>query len=77
MTQATKYWIHEEGKLGNLPFNGQITEYDRWPTLHYYGTLTLASPVENPEDYGLVLYTEDSADREAEANALYRAETRC
>lgn len=72
----TKYWISEEGKLGNLPFNGQILKYDDWPTVHYYGTVTLKSPVENPEAHGLVLYTEESADREAEANAQYRAEMR-
>lgn len=56
---------------------GIIESVDYSPTLHYYGTVYLTRPLtlEEEESFSLYPVTDDSEEREAEAGALYRAET--
>lgn len=55
-----------------------VVSSDWTPTMYYYGTVTLSVALSDAdqERFGLVPYTAEGADAQAEYGALYAAETR-
>lgn len=74
---TTTYYRRRREGLYPLFDAGVLVSSDDTPTLHYYGTVEAARPLslQEQEDYDLVPCTPEAVDNEAEAGALYRAET--
>jgi hypothetical protein len=74
----TTYYKSRPSGYHGLFLAGAVVRSDDDATLHYYGTITLRQPLpgDECESLGLTLADDDARDREAEAGALYRAETR-
>lgn len=71
---TAKFWMCRSSIDSRL--SGRVVEADFSPTLYYYGTAVIAGDLTDAEaeDMGLYRWSDDSADRQAEAGALYRAE---
>jgi len=67
----TKYYSHRDHIHPSLI--GIVVDADWTPTQLHYGTIITSVPVENPDRFGLVEYSDDLADFMAECAAEYRA----
>lgn len=73
---AHKFWLTASSVHPSL--SALVEEADFTPTLYYYGTVILSQDVapEDEERLGLFRWSDDSADYQSEAGALYRSEVR-